>query len=118
MKLFKSKNAQVNAQAQAPGVLQKIGRVLKEKAGEDFQRVFQGTQKTRQKLGVICSQYCIPRDSALRFHSCVAIWEEFKRLLLQVVEELLAYWNLEDADDTLEELEEVLIVSSFKFSSL
>ena len=30
---------------------------------------------------------------------------------LQVVEELLAYWKLEDADDTLEELEEILIVS-------
>ena len=30
----------------------------------------------------------------------------------QVVEELLAYWKLEDADDSLEELEEVLIVSS------
>ena len=29
---------------------------------------------------------------------------------LQVVEELLAYWKLEDADDLLEELEEVLIV--------
>lgn len=31
----------------------------------------------------------------------------------QVVEELLAYWKLEDADDLLEELEEVLIVSFF-----
>ena len=31
-------------------------------------------------------------------------------ILLQVVEELLAYWKLEDADDLLEELEEVLIV--------
>ena len=29
----------------------------------------------------------------------------------QVVEELFAYWSLEDADDTLEELEEALIVS-------
>ena len=28
----------------------------------------------------------------------------------QVVEELFAYWSLEDADDTLEELEEALIV--------
>ena len=31
---------------------------------------------------------------------------------MQVVEELLAYWKLEDADDSLEELEEVLIVST------
>ena len=30
---------------------------------------------------------------------------------MQVVEELFAYWSLEDADDTLEELEEALIVS-------
>lgn len=29
---------------------------------------------------------------------------------MQVVEELFAYWKLEDADDTLEELEEALIV--------
>lgn len=29
----------------------------------------------------------------------------------QVVEELFTYWSLEDADDTLEELEEALIVS-------
>lgn len=31
--------------------------------------------------------------------------------LLQVIEELFAYWNLEDADETLEELEDALIVS-------
>ncbi len=30
--------------------------------------------------------------------------------VLQVVEELFTYWSLEDADDTLEELEEALIV--------
>ncbi len=29
----------------------------------------------------------------------------------QVIEELFAYWNLEDADETLEELEDALIVS-------
>ena len=34
----------------------------------------------------------------------------------QVVEELLAYWKLEDADDLLEELEEVLIVRNLDFS--
>ena len=32
-------------------------------------------------------------------------------MLLQVVEELFTYWSLEEADDTLEELEEALIVS-------
>lgn len=30
---------------------------------------------------------------------------------LQLVEELLAFWSLEDYESTLEELEEVLIVS-------
>ena len=30
---------------------------------------------------------------------------------LQVLEELFTYWNLEDADDELEELEDALIVS-------
>jgi hypothetical protein len=29
----------------------------------------------------------------------------------QVVEELFAYWTLEDSEDTLEQLEELLIVS-------
>ena len=31
--------------------------------------------------------------------------------LAQVIEELFTYWNLEDADETLEELEDALIVS-------
>jgi hypothetical protein len=29
----------------------------------------------------------------------------------QVIEELFTYWNLDDADETLEELEDALIVS-------
>ena len=33
-------------------MLQKLGRVLKEKVVGDFERVFQGTSKTREKLGV------------------------------------------------------------------
>ena len=32
--------------------------------------------------------------------------------MMQVVEELFTYWNLDDADQTLEELEDALIVSS------
>ena len=35
-----------------PGVLQKLGRVLKEKAVGDLGRVFTGATKTREKLGV------------------------------------------------------------------
>lgn len=31
--------------------------------------------------------------------------------LLQVVDELFSYWTLEDSEDTLEQLEELLIVS-------
>lgn len=38
--------------AAGPGLLQKLGRVLKEKAQGDLDRVFKGTLKTRQKLGV------------------------------------------------------------------
>ena len=32
-------------------------------------------------------------------------------MLLQVVEELFTYWNLDQTDDELEQLEELLIVS-------
>ncbi|KAL3154037.1 hypothetical protein ABBQ32_013586 [Trebouxia sp. C0010 RCD-2024] len=67
--------------AAGTGLIQKLGRVLKEKAQGDLDRVFKGTSKTRQKLGVI--------------------------------EELFTYWSLEDADDTLEELEEALIAADF-----
>ena len=56
----------------------KFGRILEEKAKADWNRVFQGTEKTRERLGV--------------------------------VDELLAYWNLDDSEDTLEELEDALIV--------
>ncbi|KAK9821763.1 hypothetical protein WJX81_005495 [Elliptochloris bilobata] len=64
-----------------PGLLQKLGRVLKEKAAGDFQRVFKGTEKTRAKLGV--------------------------------VDELFAYWTLEESEDTLEALEDALISADF-----
>jgi len=52
-----------------------LGRVLKEKAESDFNRVFKGVSKTRENLAVI--------------------------------DELLTYWNLNEADTILEELEEV-----------
>lgn len=38
---------------------------------------------------------------------------EKTRERLSVVDELLAYWTLEDADDTLEELEDALITADF-----
>lgn len=67
--------------AAGPGLIQKLGRVLREKAQGDLDRVFNGASKTRERLGV--------------------------------VEELFTYWSLEDADDTLEELEEALITADF-----
>jgi hypothetical protein len=36
----------------APGLLAKLGRVLKEKAAGDYDRFFKGTSKTRERLGV------------------------------------------------------------------
>eukprot|EP00210_Caulerpa_lentillifera_P003416 g3259.t1 len=62
-------------------VLQKVGRVLREKALGDFGRIFEGTSKTREQLGIM--------------------------------EELLAYWTLESSEDTLEELEDTLIMADF-----
>jgi len=38
--------------ANSGGMLQKLGRLLKEKAQSDLNRVFNGTSKTREKLGV------------------------------------------------------------------
>ena len=59
----------------ASGFLGRLGRVLKEKATSDFDRVFKGVSKTRERLAV--------------------------------VDELLTYWNLNEAESILEELEEV-----------
>jgi len=42
---------QVNASS--TGVLQKLARVFKEKATQDFDRILKGTSKTREKLGVV-----------------------------------------------------------------
>jgi len=39
-------------QASSTGVLQKLARVFKEKASQDFERVVKGTSKTRERLGV------------------------------------------------------------------
>jgi fused signal recognition particle receptor len=70
---------QVAATASSP--FSKLGQVLREKARGDFERVFKGTEKTRQKLSV--------------------------------VDELLTYWNIDEADDQLEELEDALICVDF-----
>lgn len=55
----------VQASTSNPGLLQKLGRVLKEKAAGDVERFFKGTTKTRERLGVgvehmlmlLCQQY-------------------------------------------------------------
>lgn len=76
----------MNTTSANPGILQKLGRVLKEKASGDFDRFFKGTVKTRERLGL--------------------------------VDELLTFWTLEDYETTLEELEELLIVSLSSLPSL
>ncbi|KXZ50743.1 hypothetical protein GPECTOR_15g428 [Gonium pectorale] len=74
--------ADANAGASGgPGLLQRLGRVIKEKAAGDFDRFFKGTSKTRERLGL--------------------------------VDEMLALWSLEDYEESLEELEEVLISADF-----
>uniref|UniRef100_A0A383VUX2 SRP54-type proteins GTP-binding domain-containing protein n=1 Tax=Tetradesmus obliquus TaxID=3088 RepID=A0A383VUX2_TETOB len=41
-------------QAEAsPGLLAKLGRVIKEKAAGDYERFFKGTSKTRERLGLV-----------------------------------------------------------------
>lgn len=73
-------NVQVAATTNA-SPFSKLGQVLREKARGDFDRIFKGTEKTRQKLSV--------------------------------VDELLTYWNIDEADDQLEELEDALICVDF-----
>ena len=55
--------------AAAPGILQKLGRVLKEKATGDLDRVFKGTKKTREKLGV--RRGMMWQRQALRQFGCI-----------------------------------------------
>ncbi|CAM6089725.1 unnamed protein product [Calypogeia fissa] len=63
------------------GFFGKLGRVIKEKAKGDIDRLFNGFSKTRENLSV--------------------------------VDELLTYWNLTDSENTLDELEEALLVADF-----
>ncbi|XP_021748033.1 cell division protein FtsY homolog, chloroplastic-like [Chenopodium quinoa] len=63
------------------GFFTKLGRLIKEKAKSDVEKVFSGFSKTRDNLAVI--------------------------------DELLLYWNLDDTDRVLDELEEALLVSDF-----
>eukprot|EP00873_Tetraselmis_striata_P039784 jgi/Tetstr1/460048/TSEL_005368.t1 len=75
------RSAAVSAAKSSAGAFQKAIRVLKEKAVADADRVFKGTSKTRQRLGVL--------------------------------DELFTFWNLDETDDTLEELEDLLITADF-----
>ena len=50
------------------GVLQKLGRVLREKAGGDLQQIFQGTAKTREKFGVQPGRCCALTFCAVALH--------------------------------------------------
>ncbi len=96
------------------GLLQKLGRVLREKAATDLERITKGASKTREKLGVCSSMMdnsmLIPANGAVSCSVCE---------VNQVVDELFSYWTLEDSEDTLEQLEELLIVSGlFSIHSL
>ena len=56
--------------AAAPGLLQKLGRVLREKAQGDMDRIRSGTSKTRERLGVghisASISACLPTSAASR----------------------------------------------------
>lgn len=114
-----------------PGFLQRLGRVIKEKAAGDFDRFFAGTSKTRERLGVSGAVQC-PSQARIGRNTCrptcfaapvladpitTNAHKPAPRVLSQqptcpqLVDEMLALWSLEDYEDSLEELEEVLIVS-------
>jgi fused signal recognition particle receptor len=59
------------------GFFTRLGRLIKEKAKSDVEKIFSGFSKTRENLAV--------------------------------VDELLLYWNLEETDRVLDELEEVFL---------
>jgi len=110
----------VLASASAPNMLQKLGRVLREKAAGDLERFVQGTSKTRERLGVSRLGAAAVRVGVLAdaFFLLALLLTAAHRpyalpslLTRQLVEELLTFWSLEDYETTLEELEEVLIVS-------
>lgn len=60
------------------GFFSRLGRLIKEKAKSDVEKIFSGFSKTRENLAV--------------------------------VDELLLYWNLEETDRVLDELEEVIFI--------
>ena len=96
-----------------PSLLAKLGRVLQEKAAADIERVFKGTSKTREKLGVSSLGR---RGRRGRDKPCVGPTSSpppSSFFTPQVVDELFAYWTLEKSEDALEELEEVLIAADF-----
>ena len=68
-----SMNGMMNVQAVStgagPGLFKKLGRVLREKAAGDLERVFKGTSKTREKLGVSYLMAC-PFTTAMTCASC------------------------------------------------
>ncbi|KAL9273908.1 Cell division protein FtsY homolog, chloroplastic-like protein [Drosera capensis] len=63
------------------GFFTRLGRLIKEKAKSDVEKIVSGFTKTRENLAV--------------------------------VDELLLYWNMEETDRVLDELEEALLVSDF-----
>eukprot|EP00877_Chromochloris_zofingiensis_P008011 jgi/Chrzof1/3463/Cz12g26150.t1_FTSY[v5.2] len=68
----------VRASTSNPGLLQKLGRVLKEKAAGDVERFFKGTTKTRERLGLV--------EELLTFWSL----EDYEETLEELEEALIA----------------------------
>ena len=65
-----------------PGILQRLGRVLKEKASGDFDRFFKGTVKTRERLGLV--------DELLTFWTL----EDYETTLEELEEALIVSGNV------------------------
>ncbi|KAG7018979.1 BON1-associated protein 2, partial [Cucurbita argyrosperma subsp. argyrosperma] len=92
------------------GFFTRLGRLLKEKAKSDVEKVFFGFSKTRDNLAVI--------DEFLLYWNLAEIDRVLEELEetrdnLAVIDEFLLYWNLAEIDGVLDELEEALLVSDF-----
>ncbi|KAG6582596.1 Cell division protein FtsY-like, chloroplastic, partial [Cucurbita argyrosperma subsp. sororia] len=93
------------------GFFTRLGRLLKEKAKSDVEKVFFGFSKTRDNLAVI--------DEFLLYWNLAEIDRVLEELEetrdnLAVIDEFLLYWNLAEIDGVLDELEEALLVSDFE----
>lgn len=80
---FKHEKVKILASLGGGGIIGRLGRVLKEKASSDIQRIFKGVTKTRENLSI--------------------------------VDEILTFWNLNESETVLEELEEASVLPLLKY---